>query len=96
MQLDGDEVAVGDRVYDTYLGDGIVKNMTADKRIVVVFSGTRMFTYDSRGISTTGRKTLYWHNPVFMTPRKNEVHWDYQKKLCKVVSDFMHDNPAGK
>lgn len=96
MQLDGDEIEVGDRVYDTYLGDGIVKTITPDTRIVVVFAGTRMFTYDARGISTTGRKTLYWHNPVFMIPRKNEIQWDYQKKLCKVISDFMHHNQPGK
>ncbi|WP_333679886.1 hypothetical protein [Dyella sp.] len=85
MKLDGYDVEAGDPVYDLFHGEGRVKSVTADGHAVVVFGG-RFMTYDDRGIGQHGRRSLYWHNPILLTPMKDEAAWNLQRRLNQAIA----------
>lgn len=88
MKLDDCDIEAGDAVYDLFFGDGRVKNITADGHAVVVF-GTRMFTYDGRGVGAHGHKSLYWHNPILLVPMKDEREWSLQRRLNTAIANEL-------
>jgi hypothetical protein len=88
MRLDGAIIEVGDPVYDLYFGDGRVHSLTADDQAVVTF-GSRMFTYDERGVGQHRRRSLFWHDPILLIPQKDEREWSLHKRLNRVIADAL-------
>lgn len=80
--LDGELVVVGDRVYDMVWGPGVVAQLQLSGNFVVRFAGTRTSTYTSAGVNTRypGR-TLYWRDPIIVTPVKDEARWTLIQQL---------------
>ncbi|SAK62581.1 hypothetical protein AWB76_03272 [Caballeronia temeraria] len=88
MRLDGYPVEAGDRVYDLFFGDGVVKNLLPDGRANVAF-GVRSFTYDERGVGQHGRRSLYWHNPIILVPQKDDAQWALQRRLNTAIANEL-------
>lgn len=90
MKLHGENVVVGDDVFDVSInrGTGTVASIS-QRGIEVAFGLVRVF-YASNGVqSGRGRATLFWHDPVFVIPRKKEEHWSLQRKLATDINDGL-------
>ena len=88
LTLDGDELNVNDNVYDVVYGDGTVKEAYAS--YVVVKFVDREVTYNGNGNCTVfDKKTLFWHNPVLITPRKSYLGMDVAASAAEAVINQM-------
>lgn len=92
-ELDGDEVVLGDTVFDVVYGTGTVKELLAEGRFRVHFAGNKRFVYRSDGqrVDTSTRRTLYWHDPVIAIPAKDDISWTKLRQLAKAITDTMRD-----
>lgn len=85
--LDGEQVVVGDFLYDTQYGRGQVEQLLVDNRVVVLFSGlNRRHVYNSEGVGTRFHvRTLYWHDPIIVVPAKSDTGWLKIQQVCLAV-----------
>lgn len=85
--FDGDPIYVGDKLFD--IVDGIVTVVQIyDDRILLQVGGrtTRTKPYSFNGIAARrSSRTLYWHDPRVVVPRKDAHVWTSQKAL---LSDY--------
>ncbi len=91
VTMDGDEVAVGDRLYDICLGAGEVTQMLTAGRFSVRFLGDgREQAFTGDGMSPRSHiRTLYWHDPVIVVPRKSDARWDELKRIGVAVAGVL-------
>lgn len=96
MLLHGEEVRVGDNVFDVSAtrGPGIVSLITR-RGMEVRFPSGPMATYNSEGKQLgNSRATLFWHDPIIAVPVKNHAAWLIQKRIGLSVRDAILE--AGK
>lgn len=83
--FDGDPLYVGDKLFD--IVDGIVTVVQIyDDRILLQVGGraTRTKPYSYNGIAARrSSRTLYWHDPRVVVPRKDAHVWTAQKSLLQ-------------
>jgi hypothetical protein len=88
--LDNDPVAYGDHVYDVVYGQGEVIELRPDGRFRVEFSAFRTVVYNSTGHSKNNRgRTLYWRDPVLVTPTKSDATWTLIQRLVTAIITEM-------
>lgn len=91
MQMDGATVNVGDRVYDTAYGPGVVEQLLVDSRFVVMFSTvSRRQTYSTSGTGVRfPTRTLFWHDPIIAVPAKDDTGWLKIQQICRAVVETL-------
>jgi hypothetical protein len=91
VQFDGDALNVADTLHDVLYGAGTVLRITPDNVIHVRFGDGRDRAYNIRGSTRdVGRqKTLFWHPPVVVTPRKSEAEWLKFSAVAVAVANIM-------
>jgi hypothetical protein len=89
--MDGSPVRNGDTVYDVVYGAGQVVELLVDGRFVVALSGgARRITFTGLGFSKFSRaRTLYWHNPVIITPSKDDSDWHRLRRIIGAMVSEM-------
>lgn len=94
LSLDGSIVEVGDNVFDTIHGPGVViELMDFTNAIIVQFPNGRSFTYKDTGVGPKPFKTLYWGRPVAYTPNKGDSanpNWDrFARIVQKIAGELL-------
>lgn len=90
MEMDGEVVKIGDRVFDLLYGSGTVNELLPVNRFRVTFpSKLHGLVYDVNGVGVRyTRRTLFWYDPVFVAPPKNPLLWDLLRPvIMKLVVD---------
>lgn len=75
--LDNDPITLQDKVFAVGYGIGTVTELLTDERFRVQFvlSG-RSNVFDKDGVMARSQmKCLFWHDPVVLTPAKDERFW---------------------
>ena len=72
VKLDGDEVQVGDTLYDSVSG-ATAKVVEVSSSNMALSESGHVFAVAEDGY-LNGVKRFWWHNPVLFTPRKNDAH----------------------
>lgn len=91
--MDGSIVNIGDRVFDLMIGAGVVRNVLGDGRISVRFGhGNADMVYTPEGRIGSFRR-LYWENPIFVAPRKNESLAGYVQRYVRQLREDWAKNP---
>lgn len=93
--LHGEPVAIGDRVFDVSAtrGIGTVASITSVGIEVQFQTGPRVI-YKSDGAQTGKvRPTLFWRDPILVTPRKNERGWHHQKMALDAIRKIVSGEP---
>lgn len=91
--FDGDPIELGDKLFDIYDNKHVTVVQVYKDRFMVRVPGRRRgastytYTYDGRRARRDGR-TLFWHDPRVVIPRKNAVHWRAQREM---VTDLIRD-----
>ena len=93
MKLDGEEIQVGDWMFDVVFGHGVVEHIDPKTNTFLVLYGNRRYNYTETGRSNFPQRTLYWKDPIqgfffFFY----EVKWDYFCKLRKAVADITRQD----
>lgn len=90
MKFDGDEILVGDKVFDCVWGAGVVILVQdAQDRITVKF-GAREIAFSSNGVGHFPNKTLYWRDPVGrFVPMKDDATWVQFVKLRDAIATTL-------
>lgn len=84
--MDNEVVAVGDQVYDTAFGLGVVTEIRIDRRFVVLFENHRRSVYAGSGYTRElAHRTLFWRNPILIAPPRNEQRWSLVQRLLNVI-----------
>ena len=84
--MDDFDVNIGDVVYDTAYGQGTVKAILTGNRFQVAFPDGRNYVYTGAGVNSRFTvRTLYWRNPVFAIPEKDEDRWLHVQNVCRAV-----------
>lgn len=88
----GDPIEKGDTLYD--LIDGPVRVISLEPNGVRCVKGgnaNSVRSYNSQGILVGRRnvRTLYWHNPVLIEPRKGGSTFDRQAQAVKILADLI-------
>jgi len=91
--LDNEDIVTGDSVYDLLEGAGTVQRVFSDS-FIVRFSIGRSYSYNSAGKrlgSTPNRfpRLLYWKNPIFTIPVKDDSKWESLQALVKNASNII-------
>jgi len=87
MILEGSEVLIGDVVHDILLGDGFVEAVGITS-CQVKFTERRL-DYYGNGL-WGGTKRLYWRNPIYMIPTKNDLPvWELSKTIVETIQAFQ-------
>lgn len=91
--FDGDTLEIGDKLFDIYDNKHVTVVQVYKDRFMVRVPGrsrgaaTHTYTYDGRRARRDGR-TLFWHDPRVVIPRKNAVHWRSQREM---VANLVND-----
>ena len=94
--LDGYELNKGDSVYDVALGAGVVKLLTDAGGVTVEFGLGRVGSYGPGGVSRRFQnRTLYWHNPIVVTPDKPAARWDILREASTALAQSLRSNGVG-
>ena len=94
MIFDGDPISVGDRLFDTRRDTAVHILKLYSDRVLAKIPGQGSVTYSYGGVER-GRtsKSLYWHDPRVIIPRKAAAEWAIQRDtlrgLCQQMSHFM-------
>lgn len=88
MQLHGEEISVGDSVYDLLDGWMDVVDTDATTFTVRIRNAYRMYNTDGRA-EGRDKPTVFWHNPIVITPNKRAVSWSMQRSNLRRVFDIM-------
>jgi len=95
--FDGDPIYVGDKLFD--LVDGIVSVVQIyPDRILLQVGGrsTRTKPYSFGGVAARRSvRTLYWHDPRVVVPRKEAHAWTAQRALIKDYTSRFGDIVTG-
>ena len=98
--LYGDLIDVGDTVFDTALGPGVVRFIyegAAEYPIVVRFNGTREQAYSPLGRTPRFlQATLFWTNPVLIVPQKVAKPYWYAVQAGVVAMVEAMNESAGE
>lgn len=91
--FDNEPIEIGDKLFDIYDNAWVTVHQIFTDRFLVQMPGGRRSqsrTYDYRGIAArrSGR-TLYWHDPRVIVPRKHAQHWSEQKRMLKDVMSSL-------
>jgi hypothetical protein len=90
MLFDGEEVKIGDSMYDVAYGAGTVVELMPRQSQFRVKFGERTFTYRLNGQSVFPRKTLFWREPIGKYyPRKNDTKWATFLNLCDAIAHAL-------
>jgi len=91
MQLDGFDVIVGDVVFDTAFGAGVVASLRdLNDRFEVRFGDSRSALYTTSGIGPAiQRRTLYWADPVAFIPSKDPRRTRIMRDLCMAINTVV-------
>jgi hypothetical protein len=89
IRFDDDALNVGDTLYDVVYGTCVVLRITPDNRIHVRFGSGRDRAYSALGVTRdVGReKTLFWHPPIVVTPRKSETEWLKYREMAIAIAN---------
>lgn len=87
--LDGYPVIEGDTVHDVVMGSGVVEVSTQES--ITVYYGTQRITYLTGGKGPWPMRTLFWRNPILVTPSKNDDLWSLQTELCRNLCKLMNE-----
>lgn len=85
--LDGFVVDVGNSLYDIILAQTGQCTATSPTSVTIDFGGGRSLTYFGNG-QLSGRRRLYWRNPILSLPRKDDAQW----VLLQAVVDTIRAN----
>jgi hypothetical protein len=91
MYLDNALIERGDKVFDVVMGWGEVKSAKPD--YCEVRFGPTIMVYREGGTTThfRNKRTLYWNNPILVTPTKTVRRWGLMRKACKDLSHTILD-----
>lgn len=92
MLLHNEQVRVGDIVFDVSAtrGTGRVVNITAKGAEVQFGNGGPRFIYKTDGAQLgRSRPTLFWHDPIFVAPMRNETLWKQQKDMALAMRKVL-------
>lgn len=95
----GDDIEAGDRLLDLLDGPiNVVSVHAGYMRCTIGGNQNTLRTYGFDGILRGRRKvrTLYWHNPIVMDPRKSQVAYLAQVQAVKTVTDMMGNIAVAK
>jgi hypothetical protein len=91
MQIDTSTLNIGDRLFDLVREWGVVTRI-GDKTLTVSFGPTQVAFAPSGVAQGSGRRTLYWQDPVFFAPTKSATTWAKQcHVLAAVASHFASE-----
>lgn len=79
--MDGAEVLVNALVHDVARGEGTVVETDTDK--IVVRFGRQQHSYNSNGVGAFGRRTLFWADPIVVTPPANRTYWVFMSAVLR-------------
>lgn len=82
--LHGEVINVGDTVFDVSASRGLGRVININNRgIEVQFNRGPRATFGENGVQISkGRATLYWRDPIFVIPLKDERLWGTQMRLA--------------
>lgn len=86
MQLDGDNVLVGDLIFDILLGINGTVTIVTGSNYTVDFGAGRRLTYHQNGKVANVRRA-YWRDPVMFAPRKVEPRWAQMTQAATIVRE---------
>lgn len=86
--LDGFVVEVGNNLYDLLLNQMGVVTAATPMQVTVDFGSGRVLTYSGNG-ALSGRRRLYWSNPILTLPQKADAQWT----LLQAVVTAVRANP---
>lgn len=92
MNLHGDEIKIGDRVFDisSNRGYGEVTSIY-DTTFEVKYQRYKIH-YDEEGIqSNRDWTTLFWTRPLIVKPNKNESSWSKKQFLVEKVLEVIEE-----
>lgn len=89
MYLDGSYVEEGDAVYSVVYGPGLVYEVK-ETHYIVLFTGKGKRTFSWNGVESGLRnKTLFWHDPIIVTPPKSIDRWNTLKNIGRFVTEQL-------
>ena len=89
MRLDGEDIIVGDSVYDLGFGSGKVIEV-GDKIRVRFNSLKQTFSYDGRGMRRAVKmRQLYFHNPIIAVPAKDDKDFSIICDNAKALTSIL-------
>lgn len=97
MKLDGSYVELGDKVFDISSSRGNGKVVAKyENSFEVLFDTGRKVVYNYQGTQRNGKfKTLFWHRPFILTPKKDEHEWVVRQNLLNSLIELI-DNYRSK
>lgn len=94
--LDGQQINLGDSVFDVALGPGVVKLLTEAGGVTVEFGRGRVGSYGPGGVARRfNNRTLYWHNPIITAPDKAAARWDILREAVAALAHSLRTNGVG-
>lgn len=88
--FDGDSISVGDRLFDTGEDSAVTVMQLYSNRIMVAIPGKGSRSYTYGGVmSGNTRKTLFWHDPQILIPRKDPQAWSLQKSTLRSMMESL-------
>lgn len=87
--FDGDPISVGDRLFEMNEGSVTVIQLYSDRILVSVpGKGSRSYSYGGV-LAGSSRKSLFWHDPFVLIPRKDAKAWSVQRSTLRAMMHSM-------
>ena len=92
MNFMGDPIQKGDVMYDII--DGPITVVSVHHNHIRAQKGAnpnsaRTYGYDGILTGRRPRRTLFWHDPIALEPRKSEKAWQAQLAAVRKMSDLL-------
>lgn len=87
VKMDGTEVLINALVHDVARGEGMVTETDTDK--IVVRFGRQQHAYNSNGVGSFGRRTLFWADPIVVSPPSNRTYWVFMSAVLRQCVNGM-------
>lgn len=88
--FDSDPINIGDRMFDTGEDSAVTVMQLYSNRIMVAIPGKGSRSYTYGGVmSGNTRKTLFWHDPQLLTPRKDPQAWSLQRSTLQAMMEAL-------
>lgn len=94
MKFHGEDIEIGDRVYDVSVGRGYgyIIMVDPDTNLFQVKFPTFSVNYNSDGTQQSrNRPTLYWSKPHIIAPIKDEQNTYKKRQLVESFFDLVRD-----